>query len=1047
MVCLPNMSLKVLLSLLLVITSREFVELKDGSAAAAAAATDSKYEIDRISLLSFRKEIASDPLGILNSWNGSSDLCQWKGVTCGRRHRRVTSLALRGSGLAGWITPSIGNLTFLRSIDLANNSFYGKIPEEIGRLFRLQHLNLDNNSLAGGIPSNLSQCFHLRRLYISRNNLEGKIPVELTMMSKLTELKLLSNNLSGELPHSIGNLSSLEKMSVAFNNLEGRIPSSIAQLKSLLLLAIGVNRFHGEFPAMIYNMSSLIMISMASNKLHGNLPQDIVLTLPNLKFLLLPKNQFTGTIPKLLSNASKLQDLDLSLNNFVGRIPSGFGSLQSLKLLNLELNHLGSDEASGFDFDFISSLTDCKSLEVLAIDGNVLQGVLPNPSFSNLSTQLHVLNLGRNQIHGNIPTSIGNLTSLTTLGLEKNHFTGSIPSLLGNLRNLEGLSLYGNKLIGNIPLSIGNMSLLSRLILGKNHLNGTIPSTLAQCKNLERLILSENKLSGTIPKQVLLTGFSSLMTLDVSMNSLSGPLPLELGNLKNIWYLDVSQNMFNSEIPATLGSCAGLEFLFLEGNFLVGEIPMTLNALKGLVDLDLSKNNLSGPIPKYLESFPLEYLNVSFNNLEGEVPNGGVFGNSSAVFVSGNTKLCGGIVELHLPKCNVKQPPMKQGRSFHLKILIAVISVVVGCLLLAFVLKFFLMKRKKKLSSMPSMDKFDRIKLSYGDLFKATNGFSTTSLIGSGSFGSVYKGVLSRDETIVAVKVFHLQQRGSSKTFRAECNTLRNIRHRNLVKILTSCSSIDSKGNDFKALIFEFMPNGSLEQWLHPRHDSQLRKLSLIQRMNILVDVASALDYLHHHCHQIIVHCDLKPSNILLDADMTAHVGDFGLARFFSQPHQHFSSIQSSTIGIKGSIGYSAPEYGIGGEASTQGDVYSFGILLLEMVTGRRPTDEMFTDGLNLHIFAKTAIAGQVMQILDRELLISEETMTPEEHTSTSEEQNHRRHRMKECAIGLMKIGVECSKESPRERVDMRDVIKELHLIRSTFLDVRTIGAVSSTII
>ncbi|KAK9153564.1 hypothetical protein Sjap_001044 [Stephania japonica] len=1033
--CSPSsMSLSVLLSLVLLLV------------VSTSATTNFKNETDQISLLAFKKGIV-DPSGILNSWNDSLDLCQWKGVACGRRHQRVTALTLRGSGLNGYISPFIGNLTFLRSIDLANNSLYGRIPQEIGRLFRLEHLFLHNNSLGGDIPSNLSQCFRLRELDISKNHLEGKIPEELTTLSMLTDLELFSNNLTGGIPHSIGNVSSLQEMSLAYNNLEGSIPHTIAQLKSLTLLQIAANRFSGVVPAVIYNMSSLNFISVTANQLQGEIPQDIGLALPNLKHLYLAGNQFSGVIPESLSNISQLQHLDLSGNSFIGKIPSRIGDLRSLQELNLELNQLGSGTEG--DLSFIASLINCKSLEVLALDGNHIGGVLP-ASISNLSTELSQFLLGRNQIYGNIPASIGNFTKLSYLALERNVLTGSIPSSLGKLQNLEGLLLHGNRLTGKIPHSIGNISLLNRLILADNQLEGSIPTSLGQCKRLQTLFLAKNNLGGIIPNGVL-TELSSLSFISIRINSFYGPIPLEVGNLKNLVQFSASQNNLNGEIPITLGSCASLESLYLDENFLVGEIPQTLNALKGLSDLDLSKNNLSGPIPKYLETFPLEYLNLSFNNLEGEVPTGGVFGNSSRVFVDQNAELCGGIVQLHLPRCTVKQSNNRgKSSSHHKKIILIVVPVsVVGFLLVFFsILLCCRMRTKKKLSATSSMDKFNMIKLSYQDLFKATNGFSATNLIGSGSFGSVYKGLLSQDEKIVAVKVLNLQQRGATKTFKAECNALRNIRHRNLLEILTSCSSIDSKGNDFKALVSEFMPNGSLDEWLHPRHndeESQPRKLSLIQRINILVDVAYALDYLHHDCHMMIVHCDLKPSNILLDADMIAHVGDFGLARLFSQAHQNLASTPSSSIGIKGSVGYAAPEYGIGGEASKQGDAYSFGILLLEVMTGRRPTDEMFRDGLYLHIFAKMAIPERVMQIVDPELVILEEIIIAKEADSRRNEiHSGWADKIEECTIRLIKIGVECSVEAPRERMDMKDVTKELHLIRNTLLDIGTIGAVST---
>ncbi|XP_040992097.1 probable LRR receptor-like serine/threonine-protein kinase At3g47570 [Juglans microcarpa x Juglans regia] len=182
------------------------------------------------------------------------------------------------------------------------------------------------------------------------------------------------------------------------------------------------------------------------------------------------------------------------------------------------------------------------------------------------------------------------------------------------------------------------------------------------------------------------------------------------------------------------------------------------------------------------------------------------------------------------------------------------------------------------------------------------------NLIGSGNFGTVYKGKLGLDEVSVTVKVLNMKKKGASRSFIAECQVLRNIQHRNLVDILTACSSIDFGGQDFKPLVYEFMPNGNLDIWLHPEDGlKQLRNLSLIQRVNIAIDVASALLYLHHECHIPIIHCDLKPSNILLNDELTAHISDFGLARLLSKSNKHAFPSQLSSTGIKGTIGYAGP--------------------------------------------------------------------------------------------------------------------------------------------
>ncbi|KAL5568494.1 hypothetical protein UlMin_025069 [Ulmus minor] len=329
----------------------------------------------------------------------------------------------------------------------------------------------------------------------------------------------------------------------------------------------------------------------------------------------------------------------------------------------------------------------------------------------------------------------------------------------------------------------------------------------------------------------------------------------------------------------------------------------------------------------------------------------------------------------------------------------------------------------------------------------STSGFSTENLIGYGSFGTVYKGILDGDEKIVAVKVLNLQKKGAIKSFMAECKALRNIRHRNLVKILTSCSSVDYKGNEFKALVFEFMENGNLEKWLHKENEdkNQPRRLSLLQRLDIVIDVASALHYLHDECEQPVIHCDLKPSNVLLDKDMIAHVSDFGIARLLSSPKASIGK-QSSTIGLIGSIGYTAPEYGMGGEASIEGDIYSFGVLILEIFTARRPTDQIFKDSYNLHNFVKTALPERLVEITDPILLSMEvEEESPRrginrnivESTHEIVERDNLRHvtvKTRSCLLSVLQRGLACSRESANERASMKDVVRELHLTKSAFL-------------
>ncbi|PON81190.1 Serine/threonine protein kinase, partial [Trema orientale] len=859
-------------------------------------------DTDRVALLKFKESISNDPHGVLSSWNDSIHFCNWLGITCGNRHQRITALNLKRYNLRGTMSPYVGNLTFLRFINLEQNSFFGEIPLPVGRLFRLQHLNLSDNMLEGKIPVNLSYCSNLKILRLGINKLSGMIPPELGALVNLVQLNLTTNNLTGGIPPSFGNISSLRVFSAGYNNLAGNIPNEFGKLRSLTFFSIGSNNLSGTIPLSLYNMSSMRTFIVAENHFIGTLPPDIGLTLPNLQGFGLGANKISGTIPESISNASQLQIFEIGDNDFFGQVPANLGNLRDLKWLGLNFNSLGNYSSNSLDF--IPSLANCSQMEELDLSYNKFGGVLPH-SIANLSTQLTKLFLGGNQISGNIPTTLENLVSLIMLSMPDNLFTGDIPSFLGKLQNLQVLQFYQNSLSGEIPSLIGNLSQLFELNLGHNRLEGRIPPSIANCQSLTHLDLSNNNLIGDVPREIFGTIFS-FIALDFSQNSLTGSLPVEVGKLKNIYELLLSENKLTGEIPNTIGDCQSLEYLYLEGNFFQGVLPSTLSSLRGLQSLDISQNNFTGEIPKDLQELRfLRYLNLSFNNLEGEVPKEGIFQNTSAISVVGNTKLCGGVPKLQLSPCPVKSSERQQKTS-SLKLVIIIIVCVTA---FSFAISSFLIfcwrrKSTRKSSSVLSTINF-LSNVSYKRLYQATNGFSPSLLIGTGSFGSVYEGILDEKETPVAIKVLNLSQKGASKSFIAECNALRIIRHRNLVKILTCCSSTDFKGNDFKALVFEYMSNGSLEKWLHPitENENQSMSLTLIQRLNIATDVATAVHYLHDHCDQLVIHCDLKPSNVLLDNEMIGHVGDFGLARLVSNTNG-FSESQTSTIGIKGTIGY-----------------------------------------------------------------------------------------------------------------------------------------------
>ncbi|KAI8531158.1 hypothetical protein RHMOL_Rhmol11G0115800 [Rhododendron molle] len=739
--------------------------------------------------------------------------------------------------------------------------------------------------------------------------MSGNIPTQLgDSFPKLRALILAQNKISGTIPPSIGNLSLLVGLSFRECNLQGEIPEGIAKLPRLTVLLFDFNKLSGNIPSSIYNISTLIVFSVHFNQLEGSIPPDIGSKLPNLWCLSFARNSFTGMIPNSLSNASGLEKIFFNLNNFTGLMPKDLGELLNLRSMNFGDNQLEDD------ISFISSLTNCTKLKFLIVARNLLKGSLPN-SVANLSIHLSFLVLSENQLHGSIPSGVGNLLNLTFLYLSNNYFSGHVPDTIGRFHKLNLLDLRMNKFT-KLPSSLGNLSALNRLYLGQNNIRGSIPLNLGNCQQLLTLDLSHNNLYDSIPLEIM--NLSSIsISFNLGYNSLTGSLPSEVGSLKNLAEFDVSNNRLSGSIPNSLGGCSSLEVLLLEGNTFEGEIPQSLSKLRGLRELDLSRNNLTGLIPSYIGELALEKLNLSFNKLYGEVPIQGVFRNASAISIAGMDNLCGGIADLNLRPC-----PSSISNTTKLSHKTKIVLCVVVALIF----------------SKPPMD------------------FPRLIYLALGIMLLFIKGVLDQDQIVVAVKVLNLQLRGALKSFMLECKALQTVRHRNLLKVLSACSSIDFYGNEFKAIVYEFMANGTLDGWLHQNGVAEHKYLKASQRLDISIDVASALEYLHCGCESTIIHGDLKPSNVLLDDTMAAHVGDFGLAKIISAASIDVLQHQSNSSAIRGTIGNIAPEYGMGDMASTVGDVFSFGILLLEMFTGKRPTDNMFNDHLNLHTFVKNAL-------------------------------------------------------------------------------------------
>ncbi|CAM8929958.1 unnamed protein product [Rhodiola kirilowii] len=1006
-------------------------------ACSASFSSKENNEQDRMSLLALKDEFMAGgtPLseigGALSSWNASMHFCEWQGITCGKRHKRVTIIILEEEKLNGVVSPSIGNLTFLRGLYLTNNSLHGEIPKQIGQLWRLQNLSLAANSFEGQIPVELSNCSNILSMSFMKNNLSGRIPFQFVSLSKITWFDIGGNNFVGEMPSFFRNFSYLSLLDLRFNYFHGEIGDSLQGLLRLNVLSLSGNSFSGMI-SQLYNLSSLDRLLLHSNHFTGTLAKDMDVSFPKLTWFSIWNNSFTGIIPSSLSNMSELSVCQMHGNRLWGRVPDDLGKLKNLWVLNLYNNSLGSEMPN--DLSFIDSLTNCTNLETLYLAKNMFSGPLSD-SIGNF-TSLQRFSIANNYITGPIPERIGELSSLSAVDFGGNILTGTIPTSIGKLANLSLLFMGQNNLNGEIPSSIGNLINLFYVDLSSNSLVGNIPTALGSCKGMQSIDISNNHLTGNLPEDVF-TQFKDLNWCDLSHNSFSGTLTTFVfgGLLKNLNFLNAAYNKISGEIPAQLGQLLGLEYLYLIGNSFNGSIPPSLGNLRGLRFLDLSNNSLSGSIPKELTYIGgLQNLNLSFNQLEGEVP---WFKNVTQLSVTGNKNLCGGNSELQLQPCLRS----RAGKAFSRKVIIAITLSAIGSFSILLLLFIFLCIRKKQKKGNIDGSTKGYKRVNYAELLKATENFAESNLVGTGSFGDVYRGCIldENERKLIAVKVLKLSKHGATKSFTSECKVLRRIRHRNLLRIITSCSSLDHKGNDFKALIFDFMSNGNLDSWLHfsDQQQREMRVLSLAKRVEIAIDVGCALDYLHNGCETAIIHCDLKPSNILLDDDMVAHVGDFGLAKLLHCVTGNLSEGESLSTAIKGSIGYVAPEYGTGATISAQGDIYSYGVVLLELITGKRPTDDMFNNGMSLRSFCERAISSDevdVEEVIDNRLL--NEIQEAAQTQRISEQVKLEYHTI---LVSFVEIGISCSTESSKDRMDIQSVVRRLERIREKCRMVRHI--------
>ncbi|XP_020215364.1 receptor protein kinase TMK1 [Cajanus cajan] len=733
---------------------------------------------------------------------------------------------------------------------------------------------------------------------------------------RVTRIQIGHQGLQGTLPNStvIQTLTQLERLELQFNNISGPLPS-LNGLSSLQVLILSNNRF-------------------------TSIPDDFFAGLPELQSVEIDNNPFKPwKFPDTIVNSSSLQNFSANSANVVGALPEIFSSLPTLTHLHLAFNNL--------------------------------EGVLPLSLSSSQVETLWLNGQKGNNLGGNVGV-LQNMTSLTQVWLHSNAFTGPLPDFSG-LQSLQDLNLRDNSFTGPVPGSLLGLKSLKVVNLTNNLFQGAVPEFGSGVE--VDLDLGDDSNSFCLPRvgecdprvEVLLSvvrvlGYPRRFAEDWK------------GNDPCADWIGVTCNG-GGDITVVNFQKMGLE----------GSIAPEFALLKSLQRLVLADNNLTGSIPEELASLPgLVELNVTNNRLYGKIPS---FKSNVVVTTNGNKdigkdKPSPGPTSSHLGPLNLTTPnTMEENggrRSSHVGV---IVFAVIGGVVLVFVISFlafclFRMKQKR-LSKVQSpnalvihprhsgsdnesvkiavagsslsvadisgigmqsrseagdiqMGEAGNMVISIQVLRNVTDNFSEKNILGQGGFGTVYKGEL-HDGTKIAVKRMEcgaISGKGTTE-FKSEIAVLTKVRHRHLVSLLGYCLD----GNE-KLLVYEYMPQGTLSKHLFNWMEEGLKPLEWNRRLTIALDVARAVEYLHSLAHQSFIHRDLKPSNILLGDDMRAKVSDFGLVRLAPEGK---ASIETR---IAGTFGYLAPEYAVTGRVTTKVDVFSFGVILMELITGRRALDD-----------------------------------------------------------------------------------------------------------
>ncbi|KAJ4847502.1 hypothetical protein Tsubulata_012251, partial [Turnera subulata] len=837
-----------------------------------------------------------------------------------------------------------------------------RIPPHLANLTSLQVLCLQDNALNGSIPSQLGSLVALQQFRIGGNPyLTGEIPSQLGLLTNLTTFGAAATGLSGVIPPTFGNLVNLQTLSLYDTEVFGPIPPELGLCSELRNLYLHMNKLTGSIPPGLGKLQKLTS-------------------------LLLWGNALTGPIPPELSNCSSLVVLDASANDLSGEIPGDIGKLSVGNLKYLQSFFLWGNAVSG---TIPSSFGNCSELYALDLSRNKLTGSIPEEIFG-LKKLSKLLLLG-NSLSGGLPRSVADCQSLVRLRLGENQLSGQIPKEIGQLQNLVFLDLYMNHFSGTLPLEIANITVLELLDVHNNHITGEIPSQLGELVNLEQLDLSRNSFTGEIPRSF--GNFTYLNKLILNNNMLTGEIPQSIRNLQKLTLLDLSSNSLSGPIPPEIGYVTSLTInLDLSSNEFSGELPETMSSLTQLQSLDLSHNMLHGKIKVLGSLTSLTSLNMSYNNFSGPIPVTPFFRTLSSTSYFQNQNLCVSEDGYTCSSRMIRKNGFKSAKT------IALISAIIASLTVAVIASWIFVMRNHRymvekhsgaLASPSGAEDFSypwtfipfqKLNFTIDNILEC---LKDENVIGKGCSGVVYRAEMPNGELIAVKKLWKTKQDEEPvDSFAAEIQILGHIRHRNIVKLLGYCSN-----KSVKLLLYNYISNGNLQQLLQEN-----RNLDWETRYKIAVGSAQGLAYLHHDCVPPILHRDVKCNNILLDSKFEAYLADFGLAKLMNSPNYHHAMSRVA-------------EYGYTMNITEKSDVYSYGVVLLEIISGRSAVESQVGDGQHIVEWVKKKMGSfePAVSILDSKLQGLPDQMVQE-------------------MLQTLGIAMFCVNSSPAERPTMKEV-------------------------